>query len=88
MRRRRKSSCPTTGEVLLQVAQPATVEWLFNAMRYNHGLPDSLRIFRPVGTTSNEALHYEMNNAFRRVQVRTPGNNWIPSLCMRIATES
>ena len=39
-----------------------------NATRFAHSLPAGVRVLRPTGTTSNEALHSELNSAFRRIQ--------------------
>ena len=77
MSRRRKAGCPTTRETLGLCAQPERLEWLLNGMRHNHTVSAPLRLLRPVGTTGNEALHAELNAAFRRVQAADQeGGGW------------
>lgn len=47
---------------------PENVEWLFNNLRFKHSLTPAQQLLLPSGTTSNEALHAEINNWFRQIQ--------------------
>lgn len=58
----------TVAKILYQLASPDKAEWLFNNLRYRHFLPHNVRTLLPSGTTSNEALHAELNSHFRQVQ--------------------
>lgn len=49
-------------------ATPDNLEWLFNNLRFKHSLTPSQQLLLPSGTTSNEALHAEINNWFRQIQ--------------------
>jgi hypothetical protein len=44
------------------------MEWLFNNIRMRARLPADLQGLLPSGTTSNEALHAEINSWFRQTQ--------------------
>ena len=44
------------------------VEWMLNLTRFMHVLSREDRILMPMGTTTNESLHAEMDSVFRRVQ--------------------
>ena len=52
--------------VLAIAAEPHRCEWLLNNTRFRARLPPAWLELLPVGSTSNEALHAEMNNWFRR----------------------
>lgn len=58
----------TVGKILYQLASADKAEWLFNNLRYRHFLPQNVRLLLPSGTTSNEALHAELNNHFKQIQ--------------------
>ena len=46
------------------------MEWLFNNLRYRQGPQPEVRmlLILPSATTSNDALHAEMNGWFRQLQ--------------------
>ena len=54
----------TLRQVLLNAARASRVEWLLNFRRYARGLPAPRRALLACGTTSNEALHRELNSEF------------------------
>lgn len=58
----------TVAKVLHKVTAADKAEWLLNNTRYRQFLPAAVRLLLPSGTTSNEALHAEMNNWFRQIQ--------------------
>jgi hypothetical protein len=68
MHRKLEGSKMTVAKMLHSLASSEKVEWLFNALRYRHGLPFHVRMLLPSGTTANEALHAELNNFFRQIQ--------------------
>lgn len=68
MAKRRPGTPHTVREILCMGADVSKVEWLLNATRFAHSLPAAIGVLRPTGTTSNEALHSELNATFRRVQ--------------------
>ena len=43
-------------------------DWYFNNLRMRHLIEPSRLSLLPIGTTSNEALHHEINNWFREMQ--------------------
>ena len=49
-------------QVLWSACAPARLEWLFNNQRARHALSPADRFLLPSGTTSNEALHSEINS--------------------------
>ena len=49
-------------------AAPARMDWLFNNCRMRHSLDGRMLGLLPSGTTSDEALHAEMNSWFRQTQ--------------------
>jgi len=55
----------TVGKLLYQLKDAEKMEWLFNNLLYRQGLQPEVRALLPSGTTSNEALHAEMNGWFR-----------------------
>lgn len=55
-------------KILHALAGVDKVEWLFNSLRYRRALPLPVRMLLPSGTTSNEALHAELNSWFRQTQ--------------------
>eukprot|EP00438_Fugacium_kawagutii_P031302 Skav215324 [mRNA] locus=scaffold1788:60702:61796:+ [translate_table: standard] len=48
--------------VLWNACSPQRLEWLFNNQRVRHALSPLQRALLPSGTTSNEALHSEINS--------------------------
>ena len=54
--------------ILLAATHPSRTEWYFNNMRMLHSRGIKHMSMLAVGTTSNEALHREMNNWFRQTQ--------------------
>ena len=58
----------TVGKMLFQLTSVDRMEWLFNNLRQRYPLPHHVRVLLPSGTTSNEALHAELNSAFRQIQ--------------------
>ena len=55
-------------ELLHSAAAAARTEWYFNNLRARHMIATSRLSLLPVGTTSNESLHHEINNFFRETQ--------------------
>lgn len=53
--------------VLWSACAPERLEYLFNNLRARHSLSASSRALLPVGTTSNEALHAEINSWTRPI---------------------
>ena len=49
-------------QVLWSACSPQRLEWLFNNQRVRHALSPLQRALLPSGTTSNEALHSEINS--------------------------
>ena len=68
LKRKAENNKTTVGKILHQITSPEKVEWLFNNLRFRTSLPATDRSLLPTGTTSNEALHAELNNIFRQVQ--------------------
>ena len=66
----RKSPGPNkpVKEILYAATQPSRSEWFFNNLRMLHSGHILNRSLVAVGTTSNEALHREINNWFRQTQ--------------------
>eukprot|EP00435_Cladocopium_sp_Y103_P041761 s1353_g11.t1 len=58
----------TVAKTLHALASADKLEWLFNALRYRASLSGNVRLLLPSGTTSNEALHAEINAWFRQIQ--------------------
>ncbi|CAJ1456297.1 unnamed protein product, partial [Effrenium voratum] len=58
----------TIGKLLFNLTAADRAEWLFNNLRFRHFLPRNVQMLMPSGTTSNEALHAELNSWFRQVQ--------------------
>eukprot|EP00438_Fugacium_kawagutii_P034931 Skav206392 [mRNA] locus=scaffold834:641080:643152:- [translate_table: standard] len=56
-------------KVLWAAAAPDRMEWLLNGTRFRHELPSHLRAFLPSGTSSNEALHAEVNSWSRSIRM-------------------
>ena len=54
----------TLRQMLLNAARPSRVEWLLNHRRFARDLPADRRVRLACGTTSNEALHRELNSEF------------------------
>ena len=48
-------------KVLCAAAAPDRMEWLFNNLRVRHAMTPAQRALLPSGTSSNEALHAEIN---------------------------
>ena len=55
-------------KVLWSAAAPARIEWYLNATRVRHSMHQGKVSLLPSGTTSNEALHAEINGWFRQTQ--------------------
>ena len=47
--------------ILWSACAPDRLEWLMNNLRVRHAIQPSYRWFLPSGTSSNEALHAEIN---------------------------
>lgn len=58
----------TIAKTLHVLAAPEKVGWLLNGLRYRAGLTLQIRTLLPSGTTSNEAVHSELNAWFRQIQ--------------------
>eukprot|EP00435_Cladocopium_sp_Y103_P014108 s4470_g3.t1 len=58
----------TLAHLLHQAADGERLEWLFNNIRIRAKLSVAEKILLPVGTTSNESLHAEINGWFRQTQ--------------------
>ena len=56
-------------KILWSACAPDRLEWLMNNLRVRHALPSSYQWFLPSGTSSNEALHAEINSWSRRTNV-------------------
>ena len=56
-------------KVLWSACAPDRVEWLFNHMRTRHAVDDAYVQLLPSGTSSNEALHAEINSWTRSLNV-------------------
>ena len=52
-------------KVLWNACSPERLEWLINNLRIRHSISPELRVFLPSGTSSNEALHAEINSWLR-----------------------
>lgn len=59
-------------DLLYLAASGDRVEWLFNNLRMRHLFSKVDNILLPVGTTSNESLHAEINGWFRQTQSLHP----------------
>ena len=57
----------TIHQVLVRLAEPSKSEWLFNYSRQRQALSRKERELLALGTTSNEALHAELNRWFRTI---------------------
>ena len=66
-------------------AAPARMNWLFNNCRMRHSLDHRLLSLLPSGTTSNEALHAEINSWFRQTQSVHKSTLRLKLLVMRTA---
>jgi hypothetical protein len=60
----------TVCEILWCAAAAPRIEWYLNNTRQRHSMCVERLTLLPAGTTSNEALHAEINNWFRQTQVR------------------
>ena len=58
------TSTGTIGELLTRICTPSRLEWLFNFRRFLAAVPPHRRSVVATGTTTNEALHRELNNVF------------------------
>ena len=58
----------TLAHLLHQATDEESLEWLFNNIRIRARLSVGEKILLPVGTTSNESLHAEINGWFRQRQ--------------------
>ena len=64
MGRKLGTSHQTIGELLVRICMPSRLEWLFNFRRFLATIPAHRRLVVATGTTTNEALHRELNNVF------------------------
>ena len=64
MGRKLGTSTGTIGELLTRMCSPSRLEWLFNFRRFLATVPTHRRSVVATGTTTNEALHRELNNVF------------------------
>ena len=55
-------------QLLHTATAPDRSEWYFNKIRLRHSIPTRWLSLLPIGTTSNEALHHEVNCWFRETQ--------------------
>ena len=55
-------------QLLHTAAAAARTEWYLNNLRARHMISSKRLSLLPVGTTSNESLHHEINNFFRETQ--------------------
>ncbi|CAE7810987.1 unnamed protein product [Symbiodinium sp. CCMP2592] len=55
-------------ELLHSATAPERAEWYMNNVRIRHALSAQRLRLLPSGTTSNEALHYEINRCFKETQ--------------------
>ena len=55
-------------QLLYAAASPTRIEWYWNNLRVRHALPRNIIPLLPIGTTSNESLHREINVWFRETQ--------------------
>ncbi|CAJ1441782.1 unnamed protein product [Effrenium voratum] len=58
----------TVGKILYHLTAADRLEWLFNNLRLRTSMTSAALVLLPSGTTGNEALHAELNAAFRQVQ--------------------
>ena len=56
-------------KILWAACAPDRLEWLMNNVRSRHAMPNEHLIFLPSGTSSNEALHAEINSWSRSTNV-------------------
>ena len=56
-------------KILWAACAPDRFEWLMNSLRVRHQMDPSYRWFLPSGTSSNEALHAEINSWSRSINV-------------------
>ena len=68
MTRKVTGSSKTLYRILWCAAAPARTEWLFNNLRIRHALHASRLSLLASGSTSNEALHHELNGWFKQTQ--------------------
>ena len=54
-------------KILWSACAPDRLEWFMNNLRVRHALPSSHQWFLPSGTSSNEALHAEINSWSRSI---------------------
>ena len=52
-------------KVLWNACSQQGLAWLINNLRFRHSISPEVRVFRPSGTSSNKALHVEMNSWLR-----------------------
>ncbi|CAE7478378.1 unnamed protein product [Symbiodinium sp. CCMP2592] len=54
-------------KILWSACSPDRLEWMMNNLRVRHAIQPSYRWFLPSGTSSNEALHAEVNSWTRSI---------------------
>ena len=67
VKRKEAGGKSTIHQVLVRLAEPSKSEWLFNYSRQRQALSRKERELLALGTTSNEALHAELNRWFRTI---------------------
>ena len=55
--------------LLWSAAAPGRIDWFLNNQRIRHGIAPQRLTLLPTGTTSNESLHFELNNVFRQTRM-------------------
>ena len=71
-------------EMLHSAAAASRVGWYFNNLIMRHSLPTSRLSLLPIGTTSNEALHHEINTWFRETQKMYQGTLSLKLIIMHL----
>lgn len=67
LRRKVAGTKSTVHKLLVRITQPARAEWLLNHQRQRQILSRTEARMAAIGTTSNEALHTELNRWFRTI---------------------
>ena len=73
----------TVAKLLHSITAADKLEYQFNNLRYRQFLPAAVRTLMPSGTTSNEALHAELNAWYRQVQQLHRS-----TLCLKLRVQS
>jgi hypothetical protein len=75
----------TVKEILWCAAAAPRVEWYLNNTRQRYAMRTETLSLLPVGTTSNEALHAEINSWFRQTQAMHPSTLELKLKCLLTA---